>query len=256
VVAEAAVNFPGEVRDGPSFRAVLFDFDHTLFQFDDSVAWLRFALERLGRPLDPDQMQALYERIEEARSWPEVMEAWQGCQRSTALHQAALDLWFRGAGADPAVAQALYRRLTDPTAWTPYRDVVPTLTALHRSRVPIAIVSNIGWDIRPTFAYHGLDAMVGGFALSCEHDSEKPEQTLFLAACAQLGVDPADALMVGDDPVNDGAAVRSGLHVYLLPDQPLGGTRGLAPVFDLVAGCDAQDAAAASASWAALYPPG
>jgi FMN phosphatase YigB (HAD superfamily) len=46
---------------------VLFDFDHTLFQFDDSVAWLRFALERLGRPLDPDQMQALYERIEEAR---------------------------------------------------------------------------------------------------------------------------------------------------------------------------------------------
>jgi hypothetical protein len=53
-------------------------------------------------------MQALYERIEEARSWPEVMEAWQGCQRSTALHQAALDLWFRGAGADPAVAQALY----------------------------------------------------------------------------------------------------------------------------------------------------
>jgi FMN phosphatase YigB (HAD superfamily) len=94
--------------------------------------------------------------------------------------------------------------------------------------------------------HHGLRGLVDGFALSCEHGSEKPEQTLFLVACAQLGIDPNDALMVGDDPVNEAAAVRSGLHVYLLPDQPMGGQRGLAPVCELVRGGGQPDRSASS----------
>jgi HAD superfamily hydrolase (TIGR01509 family) len=220
------------------FRAVLFDFDHTLFQFDDSIEWPRVALDRLGRSTDPTSLRELYERMEDTRRRPEVIEQRRGCQRSPKLHRAVHDSWFQYAGADSALAQALYNRLMDPAGWTPYRDVVPTLTALHRSGVPMAIVSNVGWDIRPIFEHHGLGALIGGFALSCEHGSEKPEQTLFLAACEQLGIGPDDALMVGDDPVNDGAAVRSGMHVYLLPDQPMGATRGLAPVYHLAVGQD------------------
>jgi len=235
------------------FRGVLFDFDHTLFQFDDSIAWLRVALERLGRAPAPDDIRTLYERIEAARSWPEVIDEQRGCQRSPATHHAALISWFRGAGADSAVADALYQRLTDPAGWTPYTDVTHTLSSLYDSGVPIGIVSNVGWDIRPIFEHHDLAGLVDGFALSCEHGSEKPEQTLFLVACAQLGIDPCDALMVGDDPVNDAAAVRSGLHVYLLPDQPMGGQRGLAPVYDLVCGAGQPDglAAAGQYGWSA-----
>ncbi|MGB3438282.1 MAG: HAD family hydrolase [Actinophytocola sp.] len=216
------------------FDAVLFDFDHTLFQFDDSIAWLEVALRRLGRDTEPADVRALYDRIEAARDGPEVIEAQRGCQRSPGAHRAALDSWFRGAGADGPVADALYGRLTDPVGWTPYSDVAATMASLSAAGIPIAIVSNVGWDIRPTLRHHGLSGLVDGFALSCEHGAEKPEQTLFLAACAELGVRPGDALMVGDDPVRDGAAVRSGLHVYLLPDRPMGGQRGLAPVCDLV----------------------
>jgi len=40
--------------------------------------------------------------------------------------------------------------------------------------------------------------------------------------------------MVGEDPVNDGAAVHVGLHAFVLPAQPMGASRGLAPVLDLV----------------------
>ncbi len=215
-------------------KAILFDFDHTLFRFDDSIEWLRFALDRLDRTVEPVEMRALYERIEAARWWPEVLDEQRGCQRSPTTHQKALISWFRRAGADGAIADALYRRLTDPDGWTPYSDVVRTVTALHESGVPVAVVSNVGWDIRPTFEHHGLGGLVSTFALSCEYGSEKPEPTLFRAACAELGVEPNDVLMVGDDPINDGAAVKVGLHVYLLPDQPMGGCRGLAPVFDVV----------------------
>lgn len=216
------------------FEAVLFDFDHTLFKFDDSIEWLRFALDQLDRTVEPAEIRARYERIATTRCWPEVLDEQRGCQRSPTTHQKALLSWFRQAGVDDAIADALYQRLTDPDGWTPYSDVVRTVTALHESGVPIAVVSNVGWDIRPTFAHHGLGGLISAFALSCEHGSEKPEPTLFLAACAELGVKPNDALMVGDDPVNDGAAVRVGLHVYLLPNRPMGGCRGLAPVFDIV----------------------
>lgn len=228
------------MRANRCFEAVLFDFDHTLFQFDDSIEWLRIAYDRLGRAVEPAEVQAQYERIEAARSWPEVLDEQRGCQRSRTTHQRALHSWFCRAGMDNAIANTLYQRLTDPDGWTPYNDVVRTMTALHDSGVPMAVVSNVGWDIRPTFEHHGLGQLVSTFVLSCEHGSEKPEPTLFLAACAALRVDPTDALMVGDDPVNDGAAVRVGLHAYLLPDQPLGGCRGLAPVFDVVHASGAQ----------------
>jgi putative hydrolase of the HAD superfamily len=215
------------------FRAVLLDFDRTLFSFDDSIDWLRVALDRLDRTVDPPEVLALYERIEAAHSSPEVLTEMRGCQRSPAAHRRAQLFWFRRAGADDALADALYRRLTDPDGWTPYSDTVSTLIALREHGVPLAIVSNVGWDIRPTFEHHGLGGLVTTFALSCEHGSEKPDATLFAAACAELGVAPDEVLMVGDDPINDSAGVRLGMHVFLLPGQPLGACRGLAPVIAL-----------------------
>lgn len=224
------------MRANRCFDAVLFDFDHTLFKFDDSIEWLRVALDRLDRTMEPAEVRALYERIEATRAHPDVLAEQRGCQRSPATHQRALASWFSRAGVDGAIADALYHRLVDPAGWTPYSDVLHTVTALHASGVPMAVVSNVGWDIRPTFEHHGLGQMITTFALSCEHGSEKPETTLFLAACAELGVDPNDALMVGDDPVNDGAAVTVGLHAYLLPYRSRGECRGLAPVLDVVHG--------------------
>lgn len=224
------------------FQAVLFDFDHTLFQFDDSIAWLHAALQEAGDAMPQPTMQSLYDRLWAARSSPDVVAEQRNCQLSSHAHRAAHHSWFHRAGVDDPVAEALYRRLTGAAGWAPYRDAVGTLAAVRSRGVAVAVVSNVGWDIRPTFAYHGLDGMVDTFALSCEHGSEKPAPTLFLTACAALGVNPTDALMVGDDPINDAAAVRSGLHVFLLPDRPRGSWRGLAAVLDLLGpeGVDAR----------------
>ena len=55
--------------------------------------------------------------------------------------------------------------------------------------------------------------------LSCEEGLAKPDPALFTVACERLGTHPSRVLYVGDDPVKDGAAVRAGLPVYLLPSE-------------------------------------
>ncbi|WP_173036636.1 trehalose-6-phosphate synthase [Phytohabitans flavus] len=216
-------------------KGIIFDFDHTLFTFDDSIDWLRVALRRLGRPTDEGTVRVLYDRIEDARGWPEVVAEQRGCQTSPATHRRAILSWFHRAGADAALADALYARVLDPAGWTPYPDVRAALEWLRERRVPVGVVSNVGWDIRPTLAHHGMGDLVDAYVLSCEHGAEKPDVALFRAACDALGLDPEDGLVVGDDPVNDGAAVRIGLRVHLLPSAPRRRRTWLPLLLDLLA---------------------
>lgn len=217
-------------------RALLLDFDHTLFAFDDSIAWLRAAIRDCALTLDDAAIQHLYQRIEDARSWPQVLDAQRGCQRSSVAHREATLFWFQQAGTGQELAEALHHRLTTPPDWLPYAEVPDVLTQLHQHDVPVAVVSNVGWDIRPTFAHRGLTECVDTFVLSCEQGREKPDATMFLAACADLGTPPEDVLMAGDDPVNDGAALSVGAQVYLLPKRPRSAVRGLSPVLDIMTG--------------------
>ena len=94
------------------FEAVLFDYDHTLFQFDNSIAWLN-ALQEAGDGMPRSAMRILYDRLLAARSAPDVVTEQRDCQRSTHAHRAAHYSWFHRAGADDPLAEALYRRLTD-----------------------------------------------------------------------------------------------------------------------------------------------
>lgn len=215
------------ISDHSPPRAVLLDFDHTLFTFDDGVDWVRAANARLGRFVHETRVRSVHAAIEEARRLPEVVAGKVGCERSPDLHRKAILAWFGAAGVDDALAAALYERLTSPAGWTPYTDVREHLHALRERGVPVAVVSNVGWDIRPTFAAHGLRDLVDTFVLSCEQGVQKPELAMFQIACRNLGVPPHEALMVGDDPVNDGASASVGLRFHLLPDRAPGGCRGL-----------------------------
>jgi len=215
-------------------RAVLFDFDHTLFRFDDSIAWLRGALIDTDHHLADDQIIALYERLNSARTWPEVVREWDGCQASSATHRMAVRSWLTRAGVPAATAEAMYTRLIAPRGWAPYPDVAETLTALRACHIPTGIVSNVGWDIRPIFQHHGLAKAVDAYVLSCEVGAEKPDVTLFHFASDCLGCQPEQVLVVGDDPINDGAATRIGMRVHLLPSAFRVNHRWLCQVVDLV----------------------
>ncbi len=113
----------------------------------------------------------------------------------------------------------------------PYPDTVPTLAALRAADVRVAVVSNIGFDIRPLFDAWGLAELVDAHVLSYEVGRCKPDPAIFWRACGMLGVDPEEALMVGDSPA-DAGAVAAGCAALILPAADPGRPNALGSVLD------------------------
>jgi HAD superfamily hydrolase (TIGR01509 family) len=215
-------------------RAVLFDFSGTLFQIQPYEDRVRAALPD---PVDEPTMDAILTSLEAGLSDPAVIEAQHARDVSSKAHRHAFTTWYASAPALAPVADVLYEQLRSPERWLPYADAERTLAELDARGIALGVVSDVGWDLRPTFARHGLDRWFGSWVHSYEHHSEKPDPRLFGHACAELGVTPADTLMVGDHPAKDGGAAGAGLRSYVLPGGATpGAVRGLAAVLRLVDG--------------------
>ena len=91
------------------------------------------------------------------------------------------------------------------------------LHRLHDQDVRVAVVSDIHVDLRSVFDDAGLGGLVDVFTLSFEQGCQKPDPRMFTRTLGALGVEPEQALMVGDRSRPDGAAVEAGLTTLLLP---------------------------------------
>ncbi|MEU1852136.1 HAD-IA family hydrolase [Streptomyces sp. NPDC019990] len=226
--------------------AVLFDFSGTLFRVESTDSWLRGALAGAGLRLGEAELTAAARALEVAGALPggvaparvpeELADAWLIRDRSAALHRAAYTGLSRQVTLpDPALHDALYDRHMSPAAWSPYPDAVDVLRTLRERGVPVGVVSNIGWDLRPVFREHGLDPFVDAYVLSYEHGIQKPDPRLFAAAIETLGADPRRTLMVGDDRRADGGATALGCEVHFVDHLPVTDRPdGLRAVLDLV----------------------
>lgn len=216
-----------------TFDAVLFDFSGTLF--DDTSVLDPDAITASGADLGGLSAAEVVRAVLAHVDSPASLEARKGCDLSREAHRAVWTRLIAEAGPfAPDLVDAVYAALTDPAAWTPYPDTAVVLKALHDRGVRIGVLSNIGWDIRPALADAGVLDLLDAVVLSCEHGLEKPDPALFALACQEMGAAPGRVLYVGDDPVKDGAAVRVGLPVYLLPaERAPGRERGLAAVLRL-----------------------
>ncbi|MCI4066969.1 HAD-IA family hydrolase [Micromonospora sp. R77] len=233
------------VRPSPSRRpveAVLFDFHGTLAQVEEPREWVLRAAAACGVELDRVKATALADRLLTAgraggplpaRVPPRLAELWADRDLYEHAHRAAytglaetVDTGIDG------FADALYDRLLVPDGWVPYPDTEAVLKGLRQGGVKVAVVSNIGFDIRPLFAAWGLADLVDAYALSYEVGRCKPDPGIFLRACGLLGVDPEHTLMVGDTPADAGAAA-AGCAVLVLPAADPGRASGLGAVLDL-----------------------
>jgi HAD superfamily hydrolase (TIGR01509 family) len=188
-----------------------------------------------GRSAVDDEVSRVCLALRKASALPEVIVAEATIDTSAALHREASLAYFRLAGLDDELSEALYALDFRASSHPFYPDVVPVVRALHARGIRIALVSDIHVDLRPEFEAAGLAKYFNAFVLSFEHGVQKPDRAIFEIALGALEVDASDALMVGDRPSHDGGAVRAGITTLLMPpstsaDLPVGLDRVLALV--------------------------
>jgi HAD superfamily hydrolase (TIGR01509 family) len=234
-----------ESDEPPSRRpvdAILLDFHGTLAQVEEPVRWVTKAALACGVTLDRGRATALADRLTTAgrpggprppRVPPHLAEDWADRDLYAHAHRAA----YTGLAATvdagiEGLADALYERLLLADGWSLYTDTIPTLTALRAAHVPVAVVSNIGFDLRLLAADLGFADLVDEFVLSFEVGRCKPDRAIFEKACAMLRADPERVLMVGDTPADAGAA--AGCSVLVLPESEPGHEHGLSAILRLL----------------------
>ncbi|KAJ8760147.1 hypothetical protein K2173_011003 [Erythroxylum novogranatense] len=105
---------------------------------------------------------------------------------------------------DSQYFEELYDYYTTEKAWhlcDPEAEKV--FKALRKAGVKLAVVSNFDTRLRPVLRALNCDHWFDAVAVSAEVAAEKPNPTIFLKACELVGVNPEDAVHVGDDRRND-----------------------------------------------------
>jgi putative hydrolase of the HAD superfamily len=114
-----------------------------------------------------------------------------------------------GAKPDAALFDDLYRRFAEPDAWRVFDDVFPTMEALRRRGLRLAVISN--WDTRliPLLNAIGLSKVVEFVVVSAETGFHKPSVEIFHHAAKRFGLPPETILHVGDSEQEDVNGARA-----------------------------------------------
>jgi putative hydrolase of the HAD superfamily len=196
-------------------RAVLFDVDFTLCRPGPELSPERYAriAARHGITLDVSR----YDDAREAaalnlKRHPELLHD------DTIWHRFTEEI-FLGMGGPEEIASECATEIEQ--GWEVsenfelFEDALPVLEELRAAQLLLGLVSNGIRDLREFVVHHRLDvdAVVGSRA----HGFVKPHPTIFQAALEQLGVEPADAVMVGDSLEEDVEGARAlGLRAILI----------------------------------------
>jgi HAD superfamily hydrolase (TIGR01549 family) len=195
--------------------AVLFDVDFTLAKPGPDLGpeGYRRVGARHGLALDPgrydEAREAAFEHLERHPELDHDEEVWY----------AFTERIVRGMGGDEPAARDVAIEITK--GWERagnfdlYEDALPVLEELRRHDLKIGLVSNSARNMADFAAHHRLD--VDTTLSSFEHGKTKPHETIFRAVLDRLGVDPADAVMVGDSLHDDVEGARAiGMRAFLV----------------------------------------
>lgn len=193
---------------------VIFDFNFTLVHQGDPADWLERACRRLGRRPVADAGVIAY--LDDVWAHAQAVDPLSRRDTSPAVHREVFELTMAGLPeVDADLSAALYDGLLD--IWVAYDDAVPTLTVLRRAGVKVAVLSNIGVDIRPVLQRDGLADLLDAVVLSYQVGCVKPEPGIFAHTLQELGVAAERALMVGDSWRADAGAAALGIRSLILP---------------------------------------
>jgi len=182
-------------------RAVVFDLWDTIVRFDPVSA--REFTDLVARRLDRDPEE-----------FAEVWIAGRPQRDSGPLAD-----YLRSLDADDALVDELVaeRRGWARTALVPQPGVLETLAELRERGLRTGLLSVCSEDVPaawPETRFHGLfDAEV----FSCSVGLRKPDPRIYRLTCERLGVEPSDAMFVGDGANDELAgAERVGMRAVLV----------------------------------------
>jgi putative hydrolase of the HAD superfamily len=194
--------------------AVTVDGYGTLLQLVDPVPPLRRALAARGIEADDAKVAAAF-RAEVAHYRPRAVEGRDQASLAalrtdcTRVFLAAL-----GSALEPAA-------FVDDFIGSLVFEAVPgareTLEALDRRGLRLAVVANWDCALPGHLAAAGLDGSFDTVVTSARAGAAKPDPAIFELALTELGVEPARALHVGDEPIDEQGAVAAGLRFLPAP---------------------------------------
>ena len=137
-----------------------------------------------------------------------------------------------GAEAPAGAAEELFERFSHADTWSLFPDVLPTLEALARRGMPMAVISN--WDSRLPGLLRdlGLRRYFGPLLVSALEACEKPDARIFHRAARRAGVSPGEVLHVGDREREDIQGALQAGCLALKVSRNVGTDRGLEAVLD------------------------
>ncbi|MBX6422090.1 HAD family hydrolase [Thermosulfurimonas sp. F29] len=197
-------------------RAVFFDAEGTLLHIYPSVgAVYARVLAEFGHPVPEEELER---RVR--KRWPEFKRYFRDfspeiCRRTwRRIFREAVEPWLADPGEE--LFSAVYEAFARPDSFRLAPGTEEGLRFLRERGVKAAVLSN--WDERlfRVLEAFGLDRYFERVFVACERGFGKPEPEFYLLACAEMAVQPGEALMIGDDPELDcEAALRVGLRARL-----------------------------------------
>jgi HAD superfamily hydrolase (TIGR01509 family) len=146
----------------------------------------------------------------------------------------------RGPNLD-ACAREVYAEWAACQHFELYDDVAGVLRALSAAGLRIGLISNSHRCLASFQSHFELQGLISATVSSSEHGFMKPHPSIFSAALQLVGVEPGEAVMVGDSLKHDvEGAIRAGMRGILLhrgsgghPQEPELTIRGIRVIHSL-----------------------
>jgi len=201
-------------------KAVFFDFYNTLVDYDPpreetqsrllGELGIKISPQELLRPImvADDFLSKEHSRQSLGKRSKEETMALYGQYHGIILREAGLE------AAPELIASILKRWMTLDLKMTLYDDVAPALDKLKELGLTLGLISNVDRDISAVYEELGLAKWLGVTITSQAVGFNKPHPEIFQAALKEAGVQPAEAIYVGDQYQIDvvganGAGMRS-----------------------------------------------
>lgn len=147
-------------------------------------------------------------------------EHWISEERVRELFVQFYTLVFRqldGLSHHRALAGEVYDEYQNSARWRPYPDVVPVLEELRRRELILGVISDWGTGLQTVLLELGLARYFDVVVISAAVGASKPNPHVFQLALARAGVEPHEAIHVGDRYATDVLGARAvGLTPVLL----------------------------------------